>query len=129
MEKIVEFDLKNKELKQYLEKCLTEENIEYELKIEEKWIQVFHNPSHYYQVYSVYVNSDKRDRVEKIINNFENGVIITDGIKELENAEAEEENNFLKKFTVKNFIKYFFGALIIIGILIIVVSKLMYPQT
>ena len=129
MEKIIEFDLKNKELKQYLEKCLTEENIEYELKIEEKWIQVFHNPSHYYQVYSVYVNSDKRDRVEKIINNFENGVIITDGIKELENAEAEEENNFLKKFTVKNFIKYFFGALIIIGILIIVVSKLMYPQT
>lgn len=129
MEKIVEFDLKNKELKQYLEKCLTEENIEYELKIEEKWIQGFHNPSHYYQVYSVYVNSDKRDRVEKIINNFENGIIITDSIKELENAEDEEENNLLKKFTVKNFIKYFFGVLIIIGILIIIVSKLTYPKT
>ncbi len=129
MEKIVEFDLKNKELKQYLEKCLKEENIEYELKIEEKWIQSFHNPSHYYQVYSVYVNSDKRERVEKIINNFENGVIITDGIKELENAEVEEENNLLKKFTVKNFIKYFFGVLIIIGILIIIVSKLTYPKT
>ena len=35
----------------------------------------------------------------------------------------------LKKFTVKNFIKYFFGALIIIGILIIIVSKLTYPKT
>lgn len=120
MEKIAEFSLKDEEFKQYIEQCLTEENIDYEIKIEEKWIQGYHNPSQYYQVCSVYVNSDSLDKVEKIKKDFENATIVTDGIEELENAEDEEENNFFNKFTAKNCIKYCILPFIIVGIIIII---------
>lgn len=41
MEKAIEFDIGKEELKKYLEKCLTEENIDYEIKIEDRWIQKY----------------------------------------------------------------------------------------
>ena len=62
MEKAIEFNISKEELKKYLEECLREENIEYEIKIEDRWIENYKNPSKYYQVYCLYVNHDKRFR-------------------------------------------------------------------
>lgn len=37
MHKAVEFDIEKEELKKYIEECLNEENIDYEIKIEDRW--------------------------------------------------------------------------------------------
>lgn len=122
MEKAIEFEIKNESLKEYLERCLKEDNIDYEIKIEERWVQKYKEASEYYQVYCVYVNSTQIDNVKKYIKDYENGTIITDGIEELENAE-EEKNTKFKIFTFKNFLKYYWMILILIGILIIIGIK------
>ena len=123
MEKAIEFEIKNESLKTYLEECLKEDNIDYEIKIEDRWIQKYKEASKFYQVYCLYVNSDKLDKVKQYINDFENGTIITDGIEELENAEEEKVDNKFKIFTIKNFLKYYWIAIILIGILIIIGVK------
>ena len=122
MEKAIEFNIGEEELKKYLEECLTEENIAYEIKIEDRWIQKYKEASKYYQVYCLYVNNNNLDKVKQFIKDFENGTIITEGIEEFKNVEDEEDNRF-KIFTKKNFWKYYWGAIIIIGILIIIGIK------
>ena len=123
MEKAIEFDIGKKELKKYLEECLTEENIDYEIKIEDRWIQKYKEASKYYQAYCVYVNSNNLGKVKQFIEDFENGTIITDDIEEFKNVKDEENDSKLKIFTQKNFLKYYWGAIIIIGILIIIGIK------
>lgn len=123
MEKAIEFNIGKEELKKYLEECLTEENIDYEIKIEDRWIQKYKVASKYYQVYCLYVNNNNLDKVEQFIKDFENGTIITDDIEEFKNVEDEEDDNKFKIFTKKNFLKYYWGAIIIIGILIIIGIK------
>ena len=123
MEKAIEFNIGKEELKKYLEECLTEENIDYEIKIEDRWIQKYKEASKYYQVYCLYVNNNNLDKVEQFIKDFENGTIITDDIEEFKNVEDEEDDNKFKIFTKKNFLKYYWGAIIIIGILIIIGIK------
>lgn len=41
MEKAIEFNIGKEELKKYLEESLIEENIDYEIKIEDRWIQKY----------------------------------------------------------------------------------------
>lgn len=124
MEKAIEFNLGEKEFKKYLEECLAEENINYEIKIEDRWIQKFKEASKYYQVYCLYVNNNNLDKVKQFIKGYENGINITEGIEEFKNVEDEEKDNRFKIFTRKNFLKYYWGAIIIIGILMIVGIKL-----
>ncbi len=123
MEKAIEFNIVEEELKKYLEECLTEENIYYEIKIEDRWIQQSKAASKYYQVYCLYVNNNNLDKVKQFIKDLENATIITDDIEELRNLENEENDNKFKIFTQKNFLKYYWGAIIIIGILIIIGIK------
>ena len=106
MEKATEFDIGKEELKKYLEKCLSEENIEYEIKIEDRWIQKYKEASKYYQAYCLYVSSNNLDKVKQFIKDFENGTIITDDIEEFKNVEDEENDRKFKIFTRKNFLKY-----------------------
>lgn len=123
MEKAIEFNIEKEELKKYLEECLAEENIDYEMKIEDRWIQKYKEASKYYQVYCLYVNNNNLDKVKQFIKDFENGTIIIDDIEEFKNIEDEENNNRFKIFTQKNFLKYYWIAIIIIGILIIIGIK------
>lgn len=123
MEKVIEFNIVEEELKKYLEECLAEEKINYEIKIEDRWTQKFKEASKYYQVYCLYVNNNNLEKVKQIIKDFENATIITDDIEELKNVEEEEEDNRFKIFTQKNFLKYSWGALIIIGTLIVIGIK------
>ena len=123
MEKVIEFNIEEEEFKKYLEECLTQENISYEIKIEDRWIQKFKNPSKYYQVFCLYVNNNDFDNVKHFIKDYENGTIITDNIEELKNIEDEENNNDSKLFTKKSFLKYYWGAIIVIGILLIIGIK------
>lgn len=123
MEKAIEFEIENESLKEYLEECLKEDNIDYEIKIEDRWIQKYKEASKYYQVYCLYVNSDKLDKVKQFISEFENGTIITEGIEELENVEEEESDTKFKLFSLKNFLKYYWIAIILVGILIIIGVK------
>ncbi len=122
MEKAIEFNIEKEQLKKYLEECLIEENIDYELRIEDRWIQRYRTPSEYYQVYCLYVNNNNLDKVKQFIKDFENAIIVTDDIEEFKNVEEEENNNRLQSF-IHNFWKYYWGAIIIIGILIIIVIK------
>lgn len=123
MEKIIEFGIEEEELKKYLEECLKEKNINYEIKIQEKWTQDYVGVSQYYQLYSLYVDSNKLGIVKEIIKDWENGTIIDEDVEELKNAEDEEQNNRFKIFTKKNFLKYYWAVLIIIAILIIIGIK------
>ena len=123
MEKAIEFEIENESLKEYLEECLNEDNIDYEIKIEDRWIQKYKEASKYYQVYCLYVNSDKLDKVKQFISEFENGTIITEGIEELENVEEEKSDTKFKLFSLKNFLKYYWIAIILVGILIIIGVK------
>ena len=124
MKKIIEFGLEKEELKKYLEECLTEENINFQIKIEDRWTEQYKNASEYYKVYCLYVN-DNFDKVEQFIKDFENAKIISDDVEELKYAEEEEEkDNRFKIFTIKNFVKYFYIALLIIAIIIIIAAKL-----
>lgn len=123
MEKAIEFEIENESLKEYLEECLKEDNIDYEIKIEDRWIQKYKEASKYYQVYCLYVNSDKLDKVKQFISEFENGTIITEGIEELENVEEEKSDTKFKLFSLKNFLKYYWIAIILVGILIIIGVK------
>ena len=107
-----------------MEECLTEENIDYEIRIEDRWIQKYKEASKYYQAYCVYVNSNNLDKVKQFIENFENGTIITDDIEEFKNVEDEENDSKFKIFTYKNFLKYYWGAIIIIVILMIIGIKI-----
>ena len=122
MEKVIEFNIGKEKLKKYLEECLTEESIDYEIKIEDRWIQKYKEASKYYQVYCLYVNNNNLDKTKQFIKEFEKATIITDDIEEFKNIEDEESNNKFKVFTRKNFLKYYGGAIIIIGILIIILS-------
>ena len=72
----------------------------------------------------MYVNSNDLDKVKQFIKNFENGTIITDDIEEFKNVEDEENNSKFKIFTIKNFLKFYWGDIIVIGILIIIEIKL-----
>ena len=124
MKKVIEFGLEKEELKKYLEECLTEENINFQIKIEDRWTEQYKNASEYYKVYCLYVN-DNFDKVEQYIKDFENAKIISDDVEELKYAEEEEEkDNRFKIFTIKNFVKYFYIALLIIAIIIIIAAKL-----
>ena len=122
MEKVIEFNIARNDLKEYLEECLREENIEYEIKIEDRWIQHYKDASKYYQVYCLYVNSSSLNKVKQFINDFNNATVVTDDIEEFKNVEKETDNRF-KIFTKKNFLKYYWGAIIIIGLLIIIGIK------
>lgn len=124
MEKVIEFVDENNRLKKYLEDCLLEEKIDYEIKIEERWTKNYKQASKYYQVYCLYVNKDKLERVDELIKEYENGDIITEGIEELESIEDEKYNNKFKIFTLKNFLKYYLITLIVIGLLIFIGMKL-----
>lgn len=55
MEKAIEFEIENESLKEYLEECLKEDNINYEIKIEERWIQKYKEASKYYHRFIVYM--------------------------------------------------------------------------
>ena len=122
MEIVIEFVIENKEFKKYLEDCLIEENIEYEIKIEDRWIQKYKDASKYYQVYCLYVNSNSFNKVKNFVNDYENATIITDDIEELKNIEEDDSNRF-EKFSLKNFLKYYWLAIVIIGILIFIGIK------
>ena len=124
MEKAIEFNIGKEELKKYLEECLTEENIDYEIRVEDRWTQQYKNASKYYQVYCLYVSNNNLDKVKQFIKDFDNATIITDDIEEFKNVEEEENDNKFKMFTIKNFLKYYWCAIIIIGILIIIGIKL-----
>lgn len=123
MKKAIEFDIKDEELKKYIEDCLKESNIEYELKIEDRWVQKFKQASKYYQVYCLYVNSNNLNKVNKLISDYKNGTIIIDDIEELKETEDDKTDNRFKFFTLKNFLKYYWIALIVIGILMIIGMK------
>ncbi len=69
------------------------------------------------------MNNNNFDKVKQIIKDFENATIITDDVEELKNVEEEEDNNKSQIYTRKNFLKYYFGAIIIIGIIIIIGVK------
>ena len=123
MKKAIEFNIVEEEIKKYLEECLKEENIDYEIRIEDRWNQRYKQASKYYQVYCLYVNDNNLDKVKQFIKDYENATIITNDIEEFKNVEEEENDNKFKIFTQKNFLKYYFGAIIIIGILIIIGIK------
>ena len=121
-----EFNIAKEDLKKYLEECLTEENIDYEIRIEDRWTKQYTQVSKYYQVCCLYVCNNNLDKVKQLIKDFDNPTFIIDDIEELkdvEDVEDEENDNKFKIFTVKNFLKYYWGAIIIIGILIIIGIK------
>lgn len=123
MVKVIEFNTEREELKKYLEECLKEENVYYEMKIEERWLERYKEASKYYQVYCLYVNENNLDKVKQFIKDYENATIITDGIEELKNIEWKKDDNRFKIFTKKKFLKYYYVAMIIVGILIIMAIK------
>ena len=123
MKKAIEFNIKDEELKKYLEDCLKENKIEYEIKIEDRWIQKFKQASKYYQVYCIYVNSSDLNKAKDFVTDFEKGRIVADNIEELKNAKEDEVDNRFKKFTIKNFLKYYWIALLVIGIIMIIAMK------
>ena len=123
MKTVVEFKVSEESFKKYLEECLNEEKINYEIKLEERWIQKFKSASKYYQVYCLYVNDSDIDKVSKFIDDFEKGDIVSDGVEELKEEEENNEENISNRFTIKSFLKYYWLALLIIGILIIIGSK------
>ena len=86
MEKVIEFNVTREDLKEYLEECLKEENIEYEIKIEDRWIQHYDEASKYYQVYCLYVNNSGLNKVKQFIEDFNNATVVTDDIEELKNV-------------------------------------------
>ena len=120
MVKVIEFNTEREELKKYLEEWL---NVYYEMKIEERWLERYKEASKYYQVYCLYVNENNLDKVKQFIKDYENATIITDGIEELKNIEGEKDDNRFKIFTKKKFLKYYYVAMIIVGILIIMAIK------
>jgi len=93
------------------------------MKIEERWLERYKEASKYYQVYCLYVNENNLDKVKQFIKDYENATIITDGIEELKNIEGEKDDNRFKIFTKKKFLKYYYVAMIIVGILIIMAIK------
>lgn len=123
MEKAVEFHIEKEDFKRYLEECLTEENIDYQIRIEDRWIQQYKEASKYYQVYCLYVNNNNLDKVRQFVKQFNNATIITDDIEELKNVEEEEIDNKSTIFTLKNFLNYYWCAIIIIAILIVIGIK------
>ena len=123
MVKVIEFNTEREELKKYLEEWLKEENVYYEMKIEERWLERYKEASKYYQVYCLYVNENNLDKVKQFIKDYETATIITDGIEELKNIEGEKDDNRFKIFTKKKFLKYYYVAMIIVGILIIMAIK------
>lgn len=124
MEKAIEINVNEKELKDYLEECLAEENINYEVRIEDRWIERFKEASKYYQVYCIYVDSNYLEKVEKMINDFKNATIITDGIEELKDIEKDDET--YNKSNREKFLIGFFWTLIIINVLIAIIAKILY---
>ena len=120
MIKAVEFNVNEGDFKKYLEECLSEKNINFEIKTEDRWIQKFKDASKYYQVYCLYVDNNDINLVKQFIRDYENGTIITDKVKEFKNSSNEQNDNRYKIFTKKNFLKFYYGALIIIGLLIII---------
>ena len=63
MVKVIEFNTEREELKKYLEEWLKEENVYYEMKIEERWLERYKEASKYYQVYCLYLN-EKKELIE-----------------------------------------------------------------
>ncbi len=118
MKKVIEFNIERNDLKEYLEERLREENIKYEIKIEDRWIQHYKDASKYYQIYSLYVNDSSLNKVKQFIEDFNNATVVTDNIEELKNI--EETDNRFRIFTIKNFLKYYWCAIIIMALLIII---------
>lgn len=116
MEKAIELNIKDEELKKYFEERLKEENIEYEINIEDRWIEKYKDPSKFYQVYCIYVNSNNIEKVKQFMKDFENATIITDGIEEFQNIDEEENIENSNIFTIANLLKFFLGAIILMGI-------------
>ena len=125
MEKVIEFNLNDNALKNYLVECLEEKNITYEIKIEDRWIQKFKNPSQFYQVYCLYVKKEDLTSVEEIINNYKNAEIITDDIEELKDIENEEDD-YSKDATKRSLFKFYLAAIVLLGILIIIGINLIH---
>lgn len=116
MEKAIELNIKDEELKKYFEERLKEENIEYEINIEDRWIEKYKDPSKFYQVYCIYVNSNNIEKVKQFMKDFENATIITDGIEEFQNIDEEENIENSNIFTITDLLKFFLGAIILMGI-------------
>ena len=116
MDKIFEFNVQDERLKKYLEDCLTEDKIEYEFKVEDRWLYSNKGQSEHYQVHCLYANNEKLDIIKQYVKDFENGEIITEGIDELENAD-EEKNKKSKIFIVKKIVAYIFTAMFAIAFL------------
>ena len=123
MDKIFEFNVQDERMKKYLEECMTEDKIEYEFKVEDRWYPRVKGSVNHYQVYCLYANSDKLDIIKQYVKDFENGEIITDGIEELENSE-EEKNKKNKIFIIKKILAYIFVAMFAITILMGVITFL-----
>ena len=125
MEKVIEFNLKEKQLKEYIEESLKEKNINYDMKVEDRWIQRYYDASKYYQVYCLYVDKNYLNEVKNIIRNFNEAVIVKKDIEELqEENEDNKDDNKYKFFTIKNFLKCYWILLIIIATVIIILSKI-----
>ena len=88
------------------------------------WIQRYKDASKYYQVYCIYVNGNDLDKTKKYIEDYENGIIITDGIEEFKDIKDEENDDRFRIFSIKKFLKFYWLAIVIIGILIISGIKL-----
>ena len=122
MERAIEFNKENEELKKYFEDCLKDANIDYLIKVEDRWIEHYHNPSEFYQAYCIYVNSTDTEKIKQFMRDYENATIITDEIEELQNINEEENEEISEKFTFKNLLNSFWIFLIIIGIVTIIVG-------
>lgn len=124
MEKAIELNIKDEELKKYFEDRLKEDNIKYEINIEDRWIQKYKDASKFYQVYCIYVTSNNVEKVKQFMKDFENGTIVTEGIEEFQNIDEEENIETSSSFTIIDLLKFFGGAIILIGIAIIIGANL-----
>ena len=121
MDKIFEFNIQDERMKKYLEECMTEDKIEYEFKVEDRWYPRVKGSVNHYQVYCLYANSDKLDIIKQYVKDFENGEVITDGIEELEN-EDEEKNK--KNLNLNKILAYISATMILIALFAVIIGLL-----
>ena len=126
MNKIFEFNIQDERMKKYLEECMTEDKIEYEFKVENRWYDRFDrlNNRQVYknnQVYCLYANNDKYDKIKQYVKDFENGEIITDGIDELENADEEKSKKILN---LNKILAYISATMILIALFAAIIAML-----
>ena len=124
MDKIFEFNVQDERLKKYLEDCLTEDKIEYEFKVEDRWYPRVKGSVNHYQVYCLYANNEKIDIIKQYVKDFENGEIIIDGIEELENADEEKNKKILNLNKILAYISV--SMMLIVFLVAIIVMLLQY---